>query len=79
MRRNLCHNSGELNSLNLNHCNLTVFFGFDTQSFESGSPEHAVVRSELHQLLPRVAGNGDLDHISFKDTKRISCALMKEI
>jgi hypothetical protein len=54
------------------------FFGFDIQSFKYGSPEHVVVRSELHQLLTRVAGNGDLDHISFKDTKRISCELMKE-
>jgi hypothetical protein len=43
------------------------------------SPKDLVVQSELHQLLPRAAGNGNLDHISFKDIKRISCLAVRFI
>ena len=37
--------------------------------FESGSPEHVVVRMELNQLLTRATGNGVLVHISITTTR----------
>jgi hypothetical protein len=49
--RNCSHNSGEWNFLVSKFNDLYFIFLYDIQRYESGSPEHVLVRKELDQFL----------------------------